>query len=59
MTQNDKLDNVELDDSGVEVLKVMTNPSANDVKLKKSSRFSQVIRKQSQSIVLSELDSSQ
>ena len=58
-TQNDKLDDVELDDSGVEVPEVMTNPPADGVKLKKSSRPSQVTRKQSQGIVLSELDSGQ
>jgi len=57
-TQNDKLD-VEPDDSGVEVPEVMTNPPADGVKPKKSSRPSQVTRKQSRGVVLSELDSGQ
>jgi len=59
VTQNDKLDDVEPDDSGVEVPEVMTNPPADGVKPKKSSRPSQVTRKQSRGIVLSELDSGQ
>ena len=57
--QNNKLDDIELDDSGVKVPEVMTNLPVDGVKLKKSSRPSQVIRKQSQDVVLSELDSGQ
>jgi hypothetical protein len=55
----DKLDDVEPDDSGVEVPEVMTNPPVDGVKPKKHGRSSQVTRKQSRGVVLSELDGSQ